>query len=173
MTGAARYDAAMTSAADLTALLGRWEGVRQGEVPTIDAFRYREELCFARRAGQDSIHYEQRTWLVSDSADDGDPSHWESGFLLVQEDGSIDLVNAQASGRVEVLRGELESAGRLVLASVLHGNDARMVSARRLLEWSADELRYEVHMKTDQVDGGALHLRCRLTRGDRLRELRP
>ena len=162
----------MTQSHELDSLLGRWEGTGAGDFPTIDAFRYREELTFERRAGEDSIHYEQRTWRVSDGADDGDPSHWESGFLLVREDGAIDLLNAQASGRVEVLRGKLEprdGGGRLELASVVHANDARMVATQRVLEWAAGELSYEVRMTTDRVAAGALHLRCHLSRAEAVR----
>jgi len=151
----------------LDVLLGRWEGTGEGDFPTIDAFRYREELTLERRAGEDSVHYEQRTWLVSDGADDGDPSHWESGFLLVQEDGALELLNAQASGRVEVLRGALEPraiGGRVELASCVHAHDPRVLATRRVLEWDAGELRYEVRMSTDRVTAGAVHLSARLLR---------
>jgi hypothetical protein len=152
----------------LALLLGDWDGDGRGDFPTVDPFRYREHLSFTPHATAPHVHYEQRTWLVSNGDDDGDPSHWESGFLMAQEDGSFHLANAQQSGRVEVLVGEVspgEDGGfELRLESVVHAHDPRVISTSRVLRVRGDELRYECEMATDQVAARTLHLECRLSR---------
>lgn len=152
----------------LRTLVGTWRGTGRGRFPTIDDFRYREQLEFTAHATEPHLHYEQRTWLVADGADDGQPSHWESGFLLVQEDGGIELLNAQESGRVEVLAGGLYAlaggAHELRLASVVHAHDPRVRATSRVLTLGNDELAYEVQMATDQVAARQVHLEARLLR---------
>lgn len=147
-------------------LAGDWSGVGEGAFPTIDPFRYREELKFTRRAGERALGYEQRTWRLGGD-EDGEPSHGESGFLLPAEDGTIHLLNAQASGRVEVLVGRATDTGgevTLDLKSVVHAHDARMRSTRRVLTWNRSELRYEAFMATDRVAEPTRHLSATLGR---------
>ena len=151
----------------LQAFLGAWQGEGRGSFPGIESFRYAEEVEFRTRDGETSILYEQQTWVL-DEAGGREPSHWESGFLQITEDGRVDLLNAQNSGRVEVLRGDLvETSDRsieLILESVVHGHDPRMVSTHRRYVLSGDEMVYEVDMATRKVAGALRHLDARLTR---------
>ena len=152
----------------LRRLVGTWTGTGQGRFPTIDPFRFAETLRFAIREGGPELFYEQRTSLLSEGEDDGDPSHWESGFLIVQEDGSIDLLNAQASGRTEVLTGRLSNLGEagfeLELTSTSHANDARMVATTRTYRLDGDSLSYEIQMATDRVPERQHHIATTLVR---------
>ena len=158
----------MSDPSDATALLrrflGTWEGTGHGRFPTIEPFRYSETLRFTAREGLPDLFYEQSTWLIQD---EGEPSHWEAGFLLPKEDGSIHLLNAQQSGRTEVLIGRLredESGLELVLESASHTHDPRMVATTRTYQLRGDELRYEACMATDQVAELQRHLECELVR---------
>ena len=152
----------------LRAFLGVWRGEGRGSFPGIEPFRYAEQVEFRTRDGEASVLYEQQTWVL-DEAGGREPSHWEAGFLQVTEDGRVDLLNAQNSGRVEVLRGDLrEAAGgnvELILESVVHGHDPRMVATRRRYVLAGNELVYEVDMATRKVPGARRHLDARLTRG--------
>lgn len=148
-------------------LLGTWQGSGHGQFPTIDSFRYEETLRFEAREGVAAIHYHQSTSLLLDGGGK-EPSHWESGFLLPQEDGSIHLLNSQESARTEVLVGRaraLEEGVELKLESTSHAHDPRMRASTRTYRLRGDVLRYEVRMATDQVPELQLHLEATLARG--------
>ena len=149
-------------ASRLRHLLGSWQGTGRGEFPTIDAFRYREELRVHARGDEPELHFEQRTWRVSAGEDDGESLHWESGFLLLLEDGTVELLNAQQSRRVEVLTGRLELLGsdgfELRLESVVHAHDDRMRATERVYRLEGDRLTYEARMATGDVPSLGLHL---------------
>jgi hypothetical protein len=137
----------------LERLLGTWQGEGQGHYPTIESFRYREWLRFESDASREAIHYEQRTVLIPEE----EPSHWESGFLLVLEDGTIQLSNSQNGGRVEVLRGHAtvdpaSGALELRLDSVALANDPRLVRTKRVWTLDGDRLSYTVSMETHTTE---------------------
>lgn len=152
---------------ELRMLVGNWRGEGRGQFPTIDAFRYLEETAFSENPGEMLVHFEQRSWLLDEEGNIVKPLHWESGFFIPAEDGRIDILNAQNSRRVEVLRGlsRLEN-GRwtLVAASVLHGYDPRMTATAREFEVFGDTLRYRVRMATDKVGEIQPHLEAKLKR---------
>jgi hypothetical protein len=134
----------------LAALDGTWHGRGNGGYPTIETFEYTEQTRFEFDDRYPLIHFEQRTVL-----DDGEPGHWESGFLRVAEDGAIEVSTAQDGGRVEVLRGPLTvtpEGFRLDLESVALGHDARLLRTGRLVEVRGDRLRYEMKMSTTTTD---------------------
>lgn len=147
----------------LPALVGRWEGTGTVDYPTIDPFTYREVLEVREREGL--FHYELSTWLT-DGAEEV-PSHQETGFIRIGDDGTVDMLNAQGSDRVEVLRGKAateEDVLVLELESVAIAGDDRMIRSWRSLELEGDELRYTMGMATTRVPDGALHLTARLSR---------
>jgi len=95
------------------------------------------------------------------------PSNWENGFIAIQENGEMELVNAQSGGRGEVLTGHIEVIGstiRLNFNSKTLMNDARMLSTRRRFELDGDKLRYEMEMRTTKVDKLTRHLAIQLER---------
>jgi len=131
-------------------LHGTWSGRGQGNYPTIDSFEYLETTRFEFDERYPLIHLEQRTTLA-----DGEPSHWESGFIRVADDGMIEISTAQDGGRVEVLRGPIEmttTGFRLELESVALGHDDRLVRTGRLIELEGNGLRYEMRMSTTTTD---------------------
>ncbi|MDE3085456.1 MAG: FABP family protein [Acidobacteriota bacterium] len=128
---------------DLAFLLGRWEGEGEGGYPTVQPFRYREELCFGHD-GRPFLHYRQRSW----SAEDGRPMHVEAGYLRPGQPGAVELVVAHPSGVVELSEGrrtgtELELRSRAVACA----STAKDVSAiARRLSVEGDRLRTTLDM---------------------------
>jgi hypothetical protein len=126
----------------LAFLLGRWRGEGRGAYPTIDDFRYHDEVLF-EHVGKPFISYWQRTWLP-----DGAPSHTEVGYLLSQPGGRLELVVAQPGGRVEVDEGKLRGTHfELTSAVMAHTRSAKEVAeVRRVVDVDGDVMRYEVEM---------------------------
>ena len=93
------------SISDLTYIAGTWEGSGHAEYPTIQPIDYREELIFTLNKKDLVIHYEQRTWIKSSDERHNEPIFWESGFFIDKNNGLFDLVSAQKTGRMEILRG--------------------------------------------------------------------
>jgi len=158
-----------TGAADpvftrLARLRGEWRGRGAGRYPTIDSFEYEERLDF--EPGELLLHYEQRTLELPGRT----PSHWESGFVRAV-DGRVEVSNAQNSGRVEVLTGELvPGAGdvdfQLTLEHRVLQHDERMVASRRRWTRTGDRLHYIVWMATRTTPEPELlpHLEATLVR---------
>ena len=149
----------------LTRLVGRWSGEAHGHFPTIEPFRYRETLTIEQR-DEDSLFYVQKAvrampsgaWAVS---------HWESGFIRLLDDGTLDLVSAQSGGRTEVLRGTVEVFGsQLVIefVSTAIANDPRLTCSSRRWELDGDTLRYSMAMSTTSVAALTPHLTAVLVR---------
>ena len=142
-------------------LEGTWRGEGRGEFPTVTSFDYRETLIFTRRA-EKILAYEQRTQKCYDGQTEYIESHWENGFLRILENGDLELVNTQSSGRGETLVGHietLESLIRIHFVSKAFMNDSRMVSSARTFELEGDTLRYEMEMQTTKVNHSTHHVK--------------
>jgi THAP4-like, heme-binding beta-barrel domain len=153
---------------DLTFIAGEWEGTGHAEYPTIPSIDYIEKLVFSINNTDTVIHYEQRTWIKSSVEQNGKPIFWESGFLIYKGDELFELVNAQKSGRVEILKGNAEmlSKGEIKfeLESVSIMNDTRMIRSGRVLSFSNDKLQYELKMSTEKNPVYRTHLIAQLTK---------
>jgi hypothetical protein len=137
----------------LRAFLGTWRGEGAGSYPTIESFRYREEVQFWH-VGKPFLGYQQRTR----NASSGVPMHSESGFWRATgpsagtsaAPGTVDLevVIAHPTGLAEVLLGTA-AEGRIQVASttITRTPSAKEVTAvTRTLAVDGDELTYEVQM---------------------------
>jgi hypothetical protein len=154
---------------ELKQLLGFWKGIGTGKFPTIDPFTFSEETLFTENAGEMIVHFEQKSWLLDENGEVVKPLHWESGFFMPNEDGKIEILNAQNSRRVEVLSGtSFFENGKWFLntKSVLHGYDARMVETGRNFEVFEGTMRYELQMATSKVAQLQTHLEATLKRID-------
>lgn len=148
--------------ASVAFLLGTWRGRGSGSYPTIEDFRYLEEIAIWH-TGKPFLVYCQRTW----DADTGEPLHQEVGYFRPQSDGRLEAVIAHPTGIAEVLEGRVDGR-RLSLESVavaltLTAKDVRRTC--RIIRVEGVRLDYEVKIAAVGV-GMTPHLHASLTRVD-------
>jgi len=140
----------------LAGLLGTWVGEGEGGYPTIEPFRYREEVVFGH-IGKPYLTYRQATVNLGT----GEPAHAEVGYLRAVGGGRVELVLAHPSGIAELAEGtteELDGGIRLHLRStgVTHTTTAKDVTRlERRIEVIGDVLHYELAMAA--VEQGHQH----------------
>jgi hypothetical protein len=140
-------------------LVGSWRGAGRGEYPTIEPFRYREEVSFAPGPGKPFLFYTQRT-----SGEDDLPLHSEAGYVRMTSHGP-ELVIAQPTGLVEVHDGRLSDT-TLEFRSTSVGATAtakRVARVVRRIAGIGDELSYTLEMAYAEVPL-TLHLSATLQR---------
>ncbi|MQA86098.1 MAG: DUF1794 domain-containing protein [Streptosporangiales bacterium] len=92
--------------APLAFLLGRWEGAGVGGYPTIESFRFGQEVTFSH-TGKPFLAYSSRTWLLDEDGTIGRPLAMERGFWRPQDDGTVEVLLAHPTGIAEVYYGEI------------------------------------------------------------------
>lgn len=95
------------------------------------------------------------------------PSHWESGFWRILSATEIEVLGAQAGGRVEISRGALTPTRDgfvLHLQSTLVANDARIDKTAREFVLQARTFRYTMQMSTTAVPELTLHMHAELSK---------
>ncbi|HVF20956.1 MAG TPA: FABP family protein [Mycobacteriales bacterium] len=127
----------------LAFLLGTWRGEGVGGYPTIEDFRYGEEVTFSH-VGKPVLHYTQRTWRLDTEA----PAHAESGFWRPQPDGSLEVVMAHPTGVAEIYVGSVTGTKiELTTDIVVRTTSAKEVTAlTRLFGLVEGKLMYAVDM---------------------------
>ncbi|GAA4505314.1 FABP family protein [Actinoallomurus oryzae] len=90
-------------------LLGDWEGAGVGGYPTIESFRFGQEISF-RHIGKPYLIYTSRTWRLDDEGNLGEPLAQESGYWRAHSGGRVELVLAHPTGIAEIYIGEAISA---------------------------------------------------------------
>ena len=132
--------------AALAPLLGTWSGAGRGDYPTIEPFRYVEEVTFSH-IGKPFLAYTQRT-----RSEAGQPLHAEVGYLRMPSPQRIELVLAHPTGVTEIDEGTLtERDGGLHIEvhSTTIGLTASakdVMALRRSITVGGGELRYTVLM---------------------------
>ncbi|HSL10915.1 MAG TPA: FABP family protein [Actinomycetota bacterium] len=135
---------------ELAFLLGTWRGEGRGAYPTIEDFRYGEELTFDH-VGDAFLGYSQQSWLL----DDGTVLHAERGFIRPGRDGAYELTLAHPLGLTEVAHGRL--AGSSLTFDTGEGDVRRtatgmhVVALSRRYECDGATLRYALDMTTDET----------------------
>jgi hypothetical protein len=94
----------------LSWLIGRWVGVGTGQYPTIEDFRFGQEMSFSTD-GRPFLSYASRTWLLDADGDRVKPLATEAGFWRPRPDNGIEMTLAHASGYAEVWYGSQEVTG--------------------------------------------------------------
>ena len=87
-------------------LLGRWEGAGVGGYPTIESFRFGQEITFSH-IGKPFLIYSSRTWLLDEDGNLIRPAATETGYWRPQPDGQIEVVLAEPTGIAEIYVGEI------------------------------------------------------------------
>jgi hypothetical protein len=150
----------------LDLLEGSWTGTGRGQFPGVTSFDFRETLTFTRR-DEKTLAYEQRTQKLYDGQTEYLPSHWESGFISILDNGDLQLVNIQVGGRNEMLIGTvdyLDNKHQIHFVSKILNNDPRMISSARKFELEGGTLRYVMEMQTTKVEHSTSHLQITLQR---------
>ena len=134
------------SVAPLGFLLGRWEGAGIGGYPTIESFRFGQELRFGHN-GKPYLIYTSRTWLLDEAGTIGRPLAAESGFWRLQPDG-VEVLLAHPTGITEVYVGEINGTQiELRTDVVARTSTAKEVSAgHRLYGLIGEDLGYAYDM---------------------------
>ena len=133
--------------APLVALLGTWRGEGEGIYPTIEPFRYSEEISFMQ-VGKPFLAYRQATVNLAT----GLPAHAEAGYWRPVGGGRVELVMAHPTGVVEIEEGTVEALPdglRLRLSSTAVACSATAKSVQTLqrdVEVVGDTLIYDLAM---------------------------
>jgi hypothetical protein len=91
-------------------LLGRWQGAGVGDYPTIEGFRFGQEVAFSYVPGKPFLSYESRSWELAEDGALGRPLAVETGYWRPQPDGAIEVLLVHPTGFVEVYLGTVEPA---------------------------------------------------------------
>ncbi|MFZ5850038.1 MAG: FABP family protein [Actinomycetota bacterium] len=92
----------------LAFLLGTWVGVGVGGYPTIESFRFGQELSFTATPGKPFLAHASRSWLLDEAGQRVRPLAQETGYWRPQPDGSVELLLAHPTGFVEVWLGRVD-----------------------------------------------------------------
>ena len=150
--------------APLSFLLGRWRGVGVGGYPTIESYRYGEELSFTHN-GKPYLIYSSRTWLLDEEGNPARPSHLETGYWRPQPDGGVEVLLVHPTGIAEIYLGQVTGT-RVEMSTdvVIRTATAKEVTAgHRLYGLVGDDLAYAYDMAA-VGQGLQPHLSARLKR---------
>lgn len=90
-------------------LIGTWQGVGVGGYPTIEQFRFGQEVSFSEN-GKPFLHYLSRTWLLDDEGNQVRPLAQETGYWRPRPEGRLEVLLTHPTGFVEIYLGEVGSA---------------------------------------------------------------
>ncbi|MBN2623038.1 MAG: FABP family protein, partial [Acidimicrobiales bacterium] len=119
----------------------------EGRYPTIEPFRYREEVVFSH-VGKPFVAYRQATVDLATEL----PAHAEAGYLRAVAPGRVEFVLAHPTGIVELSGGEVLAQPdglslHLMSDAVPRTETAKEVtSVERRITVVGDTLRYQVAM---------------------------
>ncbi len=91
----------------LSWLIGRWAGVGLGQYPTIEDFRFGQEVSFGND-GRPFLTYASRSWLLDDAGEKVRPLATESGFWRARPDNQVEVTLAHPTGYAELWLGSVE-----------------------------------------------------------------
>lgn len=90
----------------LSFLLGRWEGAGVGGYPTIEDFRFGQEISFTHD-GRPFLIYQSRTWLLGDDGELVRPTGMEMGFWRARPERGVEVLLSHPTGISEIYVGEV------------------------------------------------------------------
>jgi hypothetical protein len=92
----------------LAFLVGTWHGLGVGGYPTIEDFRYEQEVVFSHD-GRPFLKYATRSWIIGDDGARIRPAASELGWWRPGDgERSVEVMLAHHSGIVEIYHGEVE-----------------------------------------------------------------
>ena len=93
----------------LSFLIGEWAGVGLGQYPTIEDFRFGQEVVVTYTPGKAVLDYESRSWLIDEAGEKVRPLAREHGYWRPQPDNQVELTLAHPTGIVEIWLGEVDN----------------------------------------------------------------
>lgn len=90
-------------------LLGSWRGLGVGGYPSVEEFRFSQEISFSAGA-KPYLHYLSRSWLLDDDGHEVRPLAQETGYWRPQPDGALEVVLAHPTGYAEIWLGGVDAA---------------------------------------------------------------
>lgn len=94
----------------LSWLIGTWSGVGLGQYPTIEDFRFHQDLVIAND-GRPFLSLNSRTWLLNNEGERIRASASEVGYLRPHPDNEVELLLVHPMGISEVWFGKVEVTG--------------------------------------------------------------
>lgn len=94
----------------LSWLIGRWVGVGTGQYPTIEDFRFGQEVSFSTD-GRPFLTYFSRSWLLDEDGNRVRPLATESGFWRPQPENKFEVSLSHPTGYAEIWLGSVEVTG--------------------------------------------------------------
>ncbi len=87
-------------------LVGTWVGVGVGGYPSVDEFRFAQEVTFAND-GRPMLAYSSRSWLLDEDGNRSRPLAFESGFWRLRPDNRLEVLLSHPLGYSEVWIGDV------------------------------------------------------------------
>ncbi len=122
--------------AHLSWLIGRWVGVGTGQYPTIEDFRFGQEVVLATD-GRPFLSYLSRSWLLDEDGERVRPLGTEAGFWRPRPGNEVELTLAHPTGYAELWYGKVEVTG--IENAVITGARAELRTDAVLRSRSAKE----------------------------------
>jgi hypothetical protein len=88
-------------------LLGTWVGVGLGTYPTIEDFRFGQEVTFTND-GRPFLIYTSKSWILDEEGNRLRPAATESGFWRPQPDNQLEVLLVHSTGHLETYLGTNE-----------------------------------------------------------------
>ncbi|MFI5101247.1 MAG: FABP family protein [Actinomycetes bacterium] len=90
-------------------LIGHWEGAGVGGYPSVESFRFGQEIDFGH-IGKPFLTYVSRSWLLDDDGQPVRPLATESGYWRPQPGGAVEVMLAHPTGYAEIWLGTVTGA---------------------------------------------------------------
>ncbi|MBC6460347.1 FABP family protein [Actinomadura sp. HBU206391] len=145
-------------------LLGQWEGAGVGGYPTIESFRFGQEISFSHN-GKPYLIYNSRTWRLDDEGNLGQPLATESGYWRPQPEGRLEVIIAHPTGIAEIYLGEVTGTRAEMSTDIVARTEtAKEVTAgKRLYGLIGEDLGYAYDLAAEG-QGLQSHLSAQLKR---------
>jgi hypothetical protein len=85
-------------------LLGTWRGEGVGGYPTIDDFRFEQEVSFTQN-GKPFLAYSSRSWILDADGTRVRPAAAETGYWRMQDGGRVEVLLSHPTGFAEIWEG--------------------------------------------------------------------
>lgn len=91
-------------------LIGRWEGAGVGGYPTVQDFRFGQQVEVSYTPGKTFLMYTSRSWILDEQGQPVRPAAVETGYWRAHPDQPVELLLAHPTGYVEIWLGTVDGA---------------------------------------------------------------